>query len=293
MANYTAPGILGWIGLQKTGGAAASPTVGTTTYVPGIAYPSNPFNKAYPAVINKAGFQTVIVLGKKTPSIALQLPVKTTWFTAVNLNDIIGTNLDANSQTGKYAINVYDGSAVAYGNSTNGNRVYDVSRCAQITISQRSEGGPLACDLAWLSLYGDSEMGTPTSFAAPATDPGSLTDITKVSWNSTADQVRGFALTMLRGQGYVMYDDGTVYGTDLATGAFGGTLVMDQSPTASIIPSTAATIQIGSAGAGVQFALALSLDENHQPHTTALGNIRRTFTLYKTDGTNPCVMSAM
>jgi hypothetical protein len=284
--NY-APDFRGWVALVKTDGLA-EPANGTQTLIPATeAWPRNPLNRSRPGVINAAAYPSVEVPGKRTPSVRIATLAKPTWFTAGLLNSLINSLNAANGtyQTDGYAVglcNVFE------------TRVYDVCRCERIVIGQKTAGAPIDVTLDFRCIYGDSEAPSPTEFRTPSTDAGQLIGVSAIDWAGTADQVQSWKLTLSRVQRWIAYEDGTLYCAEVASGGFSASLVLVQSPTYNVSPTTAATLNLGSTGAGVGFSMLLSGDGDAQPQTLEFGRKQRTYTAIDLSaGGNPVTISAL
>jgi hypothetical protein len=269
---------LGYYVMKKTAGQS-SPSVGTQIYLPVMSVdPRNPVNNTYPGVVNRSAAPSVVVRGKKTPRIRVLSCLKASWATYVNLNSFIGGSpsyLDTTQfDTDQYGIGLYEP-------VMNVTRVFDGVRFSQMTVAYTAAGGPIGFALAGIGVYGDSEAASPTGFSAPTTDAGQLYNTADVTI-SGADQVRSMRIDILRGQGYMMYSDGTYYAAQTATGMIGGALTLEQSPTASTVPTSALTMQVGPASTGVQFVCNINLDDPVREFTTRFGTIVRSFTLIDT-----------
>lgn len=280
--NYS-PDWVGNVLLKQT-----SPSVGSQILIPSAHVLSrNPENKQRPEVVNAGAYPSVEALGKKTPTVRIVAYAKASWFTAALLNallnDLNTTNLTY--QTPGFAIGLI---------TPFESRVFDICRCEQVVISQQATGGPLTVTMDFKAVYGDSEAPTPTTFASASPDAGQLFNLSQVGFADTADQVRSWILTLMRVQKWVAFDDSTIYCADIASGGFGGTLVLEQSSTYNVSPTTAATINIGVTGAGVGFSMLLSYDGKNQPMTTDIGTKVRSFAAIDLSaGGNPVSVSAL
>lgn len=293
MSVHKSKDFLTWVAVQKTAGQA-TPTVGSQFSFPvGALQPRNPVNFTYPAVINSQGAPSVKVQGKKTPSVTIVgLPLKTSWWTgATGLNfvsDLIAAStsfLDSNNNSSEYAIGVGNSSTVI------GTQVYDGGKCMQMSLYETAPGGGVTLDMGFLARYGDSEASVPTTFSTPSTDAGSLIDVSNVDFNSTADGVESWRLTLMRPQAYTMYCDGTIYSDALQSGAFGGTFTLTQASLATTIPSTTVTIKIGTTPNGISLVLNMQLDERVYDRAPSLGVITRTYSLIKSTAGYPITIS--
>jgi hypothetical protein len=282
--NYS-PDWRGWIQLKKTAGSATNPAVATQFSIPAALWqPRNPQNKVRPDQVNAATYETVSTLGMKTPTSRIVAALKASWW-GINLVNMLVGNRDANFATDEFAVG---------GNNVFGTRVYDGCHCAMLQLSQNLMGGPVSMTMDAIGQYGDNEKGTPTSFSAPSVDPGQLLDVTKVGFGGTADLVVSWVLTLMVRCRWRPAVPGTQYSQGIAIGRLTGTFVIEQSPTHNTSPSTSATLAIGSAGAGVSFALSLDPDDDNQPQTTDEGTVIRTYTLADlAAGGNPAIATAM
>jgi hypothetical protein len=246
---------LGRIVMIKLAGAGPL-AVGAIVVIPyASAFPRNPKNNSYLTGVNSAGAVSGDVPGKKSPSLTLTTVVKTaSFFTAAFLNSLILAT-DANGDTDTWAILLDDKYLPL---------VYDGSKCAGVRLQQISQGGPMALSLAFVSVYGDSENpGTvfpATTFTATSVDAGQATDVSKITYGGTADLVAMLDLNLVRPQGHVFYDDGTLFPAGVASGIFAGSAEITQSLKFASSWGTSGTVKIGTVGAGVNIALLAKLD---------------------------------
>jgi hypothetical protein len=278
-------GARGSVILKKLAGSGIL-AVGTEILIPtAMVQPVNPKNNSYPGAINATDNESLKLLGNQTPAVSIRTFAKSSFLTANLLNSLL-FSADAAGNTDKYAIQI---------KSQFRTRQYNLCRCAQIVEQQSASGGAVILDLAFAAIYGDSDSNDPspaTFTTTPAPDGGSLIDKSQVKWNSTADQVKGHTLTLSRVQAPQFSDNGTLYAEEIASGPFSGSLMLTQSDTATTIPGSACTIQIGSAGAGVQFALNLNLDAPFTPQDFGFVMHNSGYKLFNS-GTVPVVITAL
>lgn len=275
---------------QFLGAVSIIDTVGSLTYtVPSAsASPRNPLNFGYPGLVNASGFPSTLVQGKKSPSITLSTVAKASWFTATFLNNLLFT-LDSDNNTRNHTVVLYDNSGIQYGvadSSHKGMRVYTGCRCTGVSLYQTAVGGPVGVDIGFAAITGESEDSTVNSTSAtiPSTSAGSLFNISQVAFSTSTAYVRSWRLNLVRGQGPQFYADGTLYANDIVSGMASGSLTVEQSPLGSDMGS-AQTITFSS---GPVFTLAFNKDESVQDFSIGLGNVMKAYTLFKSDGTNPC-----
>ncbi len=290
MAHQPQPkGSRGWVRMRKTAGQVASgPALDTYYSFPNtIAQPRNPDNLTFMPVVNVSAAPSVVVAGKKTPAVSLPgIPLKASFWSSIFANSLIGGSdawLDTAFNSDEYAVGVHNGDSL---------RVYDGCHCAQMALEQAAVGGPILMSLDFLAIYGDSEKGVPTTIVAPTVDPGTLHDVTKVDWNSTAEDVYRWRLVLQRAQGYQMVDDGTLYAASIESGNIGGLLTIWINPKSATIPTTSATLKIGGSG-GAAFALDLKRVELVQDVGPSLGMQVITYALFKAAGGYPVAITAI
>ena len=251
-------GYLGWVKLKKIGGQTSpGPALNTQTFIPTlITNPRNPLNFSYVPSVNAAQSPVNYVQGKRTPSVSFRALVKSSWFTNALISDLIGasTYLDTNNNNSVYSIGINMGN----GNAT---RVFDNFSCASITFHQEAQGGSIVAEFTFVGIYGDTEKSSPATFTTPTTDNGTMLDITKSSFNSTADAVYSWRMSLMRPQAYQFEADGTRYSDAIQAGMLGGTVQYVTSDLSTTVPTSSVTIQIGSVGAGVQFVSYINPDE--------------------------------
>ncbi len=288
MSANVSRGFLGAVLAQKLSGAGALAT-GTSAQqiIPVFSFePRDPENVSYPPMVNKLGFQSVTVLGKRTPSFNVVTAAKSNWFTSTWLNSLIVT-ADTNGDTDVFAFS--DDS------NTGTTRIYDSARCAALSISGRNGGGPIGVEMGFLCKTG---TGT-SSFATTSASIGALISGAAVDMGSgpSAAYVRGWRLNIIRGLNYDMWCDNTQYPDDTSSGMLGGTITLEMSPKATTFPSTStdAVIRVFSSIAATSALVTLTanvnLDEVYQSHVNALGNVVRTYTLLTRSTAAPIVIT--
>lgn len=272
---------LGWAAIKKLEGSGPIST-GTQVNIPAaLVSPRNPENISIGSVINAANYPTVSIRGKKAPVITVQAPIKANWFSANLLNSLV-MSLDSCYNTDLWS--------VAVAPDTGTPRVWDDCRCTSVSLSQDSVGGQINCTMQFVSIYGENEKTTPTTFIAPsAPSSGSLVDVAHVDFNSTADFVKSWSLILSRDQTYVYEIDGTYYAAGIASGMFGGSLTLTQSPRATTVPSTSFTVRIYTAGdvpSGTKVTIACTglLLDTIRDHTPGLGFYIRSYALVSMGG---------
>lgn len=294
--NVTHP-FLGKIVLQKISGSGPMIAAAKVLVPTAKASPSNPLNNSYPGAVNASAFPSLKVYGKRSASVGLTANVKASWLNATLIESLLLAT-DTAGQTDYFSVLLDD----------NYNpRSYDYSRCTHLSLYQSGSGGPVMCEMGFLTRFGDNELhwlianggvlpdgetvvDVPLSgYTGFAPDAGLLDDVSTVDFGSpsTASLVRSWRLNLLRGQGYADFQDGSPWPKDIATGMFGGTLMIEQSPVAgAIVPGTTMTIRlhtrfIGSVSypKGLSINLALSQDTQQMDEDISMGNMVRTYTL--------------
>jgi hypothetical protein len=285
MPVLAAKDYLGSCIIKKTGGGA-SPAIGTQYVIPSAQISAqNPINTSFPALI--AGDSSIrnAVLGKRTPNITISTMLKASFCSSALFNSLIMSS-DANKDTDEFVVILVDGE----GNV----RQYQNSRCAGISIAASGAGGPISIQFSFLSVKGDSD-GTPITYTAASIDPGYMTPVSGVDFNATADGVTGFSLSLLKAQGYQFFLDGTLFAANVVSGMFSGSLSIAQSPRATTVPSTGATIKLGVASSGIQISTALVLNAFQRNMSASLGSIANSYSLVDltTAGVGvPCVITS-
>jgi hypothetical protein len=289
VATQQPKGFLGYCSLLKTAGqTGAGPALwssGAPTYsFPiGLIMPRNPDNFSYPAVVNAQGAPSVKVQGKYTPTVTLQgIPLKSSFCVPLLFNDLIGgstSHLDTNNNSSEYTLVVHNGSSI---------REYQGSRCQMMSLYQTSEGGPILMDLQWLCKKGDQSTSGAT---APATDAGTLLDITKVTFASeNLTAVYNWRLTLMRPQGYNMQADGTLFSDDIQSGMIGGTFAYTTSPLSATILAAATAMTIASS-TPVTMTIQVNRDEPAEDVAPALGRKSFSYTLIKSTAGYPIAIA--
>ena len=124
---------LGYAVAKKISGAGPV-TVGTQVLIPfSLFATNNPTNVAYPLLVNVDASISNDVAGIRGAQIAIQAPVKSSWWSAALLNSWL-------SSTDFWAFGVSDGTTV---------RTIDQAQCAGITISTSASGGAPSVELAF------------------------------------------------------------------------------------------------------------------------------------------------
>jgi len=279
MPALVSKGFVGAVTLQKTGPASGGGplAVGTEQTVPVLEFdPRDPTNVRYPAIVNKAAFPTVSVVGKRTPSVNIRTALMS-WATANFLNSLI-LSTDANGDTDQFAVRDFNGSQT---------RIYDRLRCASLTLRGANGGGPIGLEFG--GPVTTAQGGTSfVSTAAPVT--GSLYTSAAIDFGATgavtADLVRRWQLTLTRSADYQSFCDNTLYAADTVSGPLTGTLRLEQSDLATKVPGASVTIRIfpavGASVPALTITAKLSSDEARLSHDTGFGNLVNLYTLIDT-----------
>lgn len=289
---------VGYVLMKKTAGGA-TPAVGTQLLIPVIAtQPRNPLNNQYPQGVNKSMFTTNLIKGTKTPSIAFQSYLKTSYVTPAFLTSLIDS-FDTNQDSDTWAIYLNDGTQSA----TWSNRIFDGCKCAAMQIAHSKAAGGTTIECAFLAQTASGS----TSFTLTGLNPdaGEFFNSSQVDYGglfnidgsglagSTADFVRGWRLNLMHGQAYNMYSNGTLDPAAVSSGKYGGTVQLEQTPLYAISPSSSFVVRIGPSGSPAVTATCLvNLDEDVYDVAGGFGTLLRTYTLYDNSaGGNPCVFS--
>jgi hypothetical protein len=294
----------------------------------------NPYNFAYPSAVNASSFPSQDVLGMRTPMVHLQACLKPRvaagngWSDADLFNSLINVYTNYNSDQFALAF-VDDRYTVTSGNLVNagtgfgaGIRIWDWARCESLTFSQDALGGPIMVSLAFKSRSGESNWSNDNTFgggtlytatntvsgeaypsapvfAALTTDAGQETNLSQVDFNGTLGDVRRWSLTLLRGQTYERYLDGTIYPSEISSKMFSGILEVHQNPRNATYVTGTGTLRINinsdktiSTGR-FRIDMKVNTDNNQLNQTTQAGNLVSTFSLIDlTSGGNPAAITA-
>lgn len=279
---------LGRIALKKLAGAGPI-AAGTQVTIPhASAQPRNPLNTTYLSGINSSGYASGDVAGKRTPSCTIATVVKASSFFSADLLNSLILATDSNGDTDVWAILLDD----LYSAD-----VYDGAKCAGVHLRQFAKGGPMALTLAFVSMYGDSEnpgtLFSNTTFSGSSGDAGPITDVTKVTYNGTADLVQSFSMDLIRPQSYIFYDDGTPFPAGIASGVFNGAMALTQSVKYALSWSTTGSVHIGQTGAGVAITADVSRKQDVRDFKGDSRTAVRTYQLYDSGGGRPVTVTAL
>lgn len=281
---------------------AIKPTGGSTFYLPAqMGRPRNPKNNSYLPCINMTSFPSIKVPGRKTPTIQIATYLKSSWafnatdasifFNAAMMN--LATDGNGDLCTKEYAIGLYEPTAAAW-------RVWDGCKLMLLGLSQDAIGGPLSVEMAFRAIYGESEKtGGATSFSLPSNpDGGNVTDVSQVVFKDgssvvTADQVKSWRLSKVRGQLAQDSINGTLYADAITSGQYSGVLTLEQGRLASVVPTTSCAWKIGVSGSGFMISTLLSLDEMITDMSPGFLNQANTWSLFDTSnvGGSPCIIT--
>lgn len=276
MSANTTKGFRGY-GIAKKAGGAGAWVLGTEVNFPAIRYvPRNPLNNQYLPMVNKTSHPSIVVIGKRTPSLTVHTAMKASFCTVANLNSLIFST-DSNGDSDEFAWLVNNGAA---------SRKFDGCRCAAMSISANAGGGPVGFELGFLAKTAEGA----TSFSgAGATDAGQLVNAAQIDFGSspTASLVKAWRLNVIRGQAYDFFFNGTYYPADTSSGMLGGTFQIEVSAASATVPSSSATIRLFT---GVPeslvlhstWTLLLNLDEDVEDVDTGFGTLIKTYTLIDT-----------
>lgn len=195
--------------------------------------------------------------GKSIVRASLTAPAHSSWFLQKNLNDWGGGAAGFLSSSPVSDTSTWDFSRYE---PVLGHRRYTGGKCESITVVYNANGGPVNVIMTWLAIY-QAEQGSPASFATPTRVTGKDYDTGDVS-STSLDLLRSFTWTMGRGQAPQNIADGTYLAAAISSHGIGGSLSVEQSPTASqgnqvavATGTLSGTIvfQIGPATTGVKF----------------------------------------
>jgi hypothetical protein len=223
-------------------------------------------NNHYPGVANVAAGSVATAKGKKLVQMHFSAPAHPTWFTFKTINDWIGGTagyLDSSLNTSQWDFDRYE--------PVQTDQRYSLGKCQHLSVSYNAAGGPIMVHSTWLALYG-ANYGTPATFTTPTRLTGqdyNTADVVSASF----DLIRSFVWTAGRAQIPQPYANGTNYHTIITSHAIGGTLAMEQSPTASqgnqiaVAETTltgTAVFQIGPTTTGVKFTNYVNRDDRRR-----------------------------
>jgi hypothetical protein len=252
------------------------------------ATPKNPTNSTLLAGINGRDFPAGVVAGKRSPTLAITAVVRAGIdFTADLINSLM-LSTDGYGDTDVWAVLLDD---------LNTQEVWDGARCTELQLKQAAKGGPVALRIGFACMYGESENpGTAfplTTFSAGTSAVGSATDVTKIAFGGGADLVSAFALDLRRQQTHIYYDDGTPFPSGISSGPLGGSVTLTQGVKRTASWDTAGSVNIGTAGAGVQLAFQLDLREDMRDFQAQSRVSVRTYQILSHDGSAPVTASAL
>lgn len=263
--------------LQLTGGSTAGDAIGTQYTIPTARVDTMwSENKASPGVINATSYESEEYVGMITGMVRLSFLAKTNSFLTANLLNELLWNLDSVYKTNQFAIK-QDDKFLA--------QVHDGAYCMGVTLTQAfdpvsAQPGPVSVSVDFKVLYPfNMKPGGATTFSGGSTDAGQITNCTQVDFGSspTADMVWAYTVTAGRVQRYVPGFNQTRFFNAMASGGFGGSVALVQSPSYDETFGTSGTIRIGQTGAGFAINFLTSHMESTQPYTTDIGTIVQTW----------------
>jgi hypothetical protein len=292
MSANTSKQFIGFVIGKKTAGTG-SPAIGTYVYIPITgSRPRDPENNTYAMGPNKTAFPSLKTYGKRTPSLEFSTLIKPSWASSVLFTSLIAS-FDANNDVDTWAWLLNDGTAAA----TWSNRVFDGCKGVGLKIAQSAQGGGIGLNFACVA---QSAQGvTSFSTATYVTDAGNTYDVSNIDYGgnftigglagsgTTADLVRGYSASVLRGGSYDFFFNGTLYPAATSSGMMGGMFQLEQSPLYSVSPGTSAIIRIGASSGGVvtpaiTATIKTSHDEDVLDLDAGFGDIFRGFTMIDT-----------
>lgn len=154
-------------------------------------------------------------------------PAHPSWFLQKQLNDWIG------GTAGFLAANTFNTSTWSFDRyePVLGHQRYTAGKCESIGIIYNAAGGAIGVSMSWLAIY-PAEEGSPDSFSTPTRLTGRDYDTGDVT-STSLDLLRSFTWTAGRAQAPQAIADGSYYLVDISSHSLGGTLSVEQSPTAS------------------------------------------------------------
>jgi len=260
---------LGSMTFQKDDGEVVNGyTVGASVIVPYTSCDVAELqNNVYPGVANVAAGATTTARGKKIVRMTMTAPAHSSWFLQKTINDWIG------GTAGFLAATTFDTSGWSFCRyePVLGNQRYTAGKCESISLSYNAAGGPINVSMSWLAIY-PAEEGSPDTFAAPTRVTGKDYDTGDVT-STSLDLLRSFTWTAGRAQAPQAIADNTYYLVKITSHSLGGTLSVEQSPTASggnQVAVAANTLngtivfQIGPSSTGVKFTCYVNRDSRRR-----------------------------
>ena len=294
--------------IMKTGGGGPLSTGVQRNMFLTDAMPSNPDNTQYIPVINASTYPSVVVANKKSPTVGIHTCLKpfngtsSGWCDANLLNSLINT--DTSNNTDRFAFAFLDEYET---------RLYDWMRCERLDFSGQASGGPVAVMMGFKGRWGDEDAPYGTTLSgsgevipsAPAfTYTGQVPDAGQVTPSVNVniiglDAVKGFSLSLVRGQSAQYYYDGGNGPSDIISTMFSGVLTVDQEPGADQQIATTGTVVfqfnpgLTSATGRFKITCLVKRDNRYKPQVTTLGNVTTTFSLFdQAAGGNPATIVA-
>lgn len=270
ITDYSSKDGLGQLVFKKAAGEVVNGYSLTTEI--GVAYTScdvvEAQNNTYPGVSNMSAGAVNSARGKKLVRMSCVAPAHSNWFLQKVLNDWIGGTAGflaaaPVADTSTWDFDRYD--------PVMGHRRYTGGKCEAISISYNAAGGPINVGMSWLAIY-PAEEGSPATFATPTRYTGKDYDTGNVT-STSLDLLRSFTWTAGRAQAPQAFASGTYYFTSISSHSLGGTLSIEQSPTASqgnqvavAADTLAGTIvfQIGPASTGVKITNYVNRDSGRR-----------------------------
>ena len=184
-------------------------------------------NNTYPGVANVSAGAVNSTRGKKLVSMSCVAPAHSSWFLQKTINDWIG------GTAGFLAATTFDTSTWDFDRyePVLGHQRYTGGKLQGISVSYNAAGGPINVGMQWLAIY-PAEEGAPATFATPTRVTGRDYDTGDVT-SSSLDLLRSFTWTAGRAQAPQPIADNTYFFTAITSHSLGGTLSVEQSPTAS------------------------------------------------------------
>ena len=291
----------GYVAVMKKSGTASVLATGSQINIPTVhTVPLNPDNNSFPGVIATSSYPSERVKGMKTPTVSITACYKPSWCTANLFNSLI--NIGTNNATDVFSIAFKDDNSGSL-------RIWDDAKCERLQFQQNAMGGPLMVTMDFKARFGDSEApygatdaatgsayGSAPAFATPGSvDSGELYGMADTVLTGLTT-VRAYTLTLMRGQAFLPYFNGTRYASQIATTMFSGGMSVDQDPGGTLISNTGtAVIAIGPAATAGSIVLTAAVvrDDNTYPFDISIGNLSSRYSLVSlSTGGNPASIVA-
>jgi hypothetical protein len=270
----------GYVSIKKTAGQTGGIYLasGAQIDIPVVmAEPVNPLNILRRETINRLSTLNQRMIAKRTPAARMVADMKS-WASASLMADWL-LSADANGNSSEFTLLFNDGSS----SLSLSDRQFQGAKLVNLAIAGSGVDPSIRMVMDYVAIKADSDVSSPTSFSAFTSDYGQTYGAQHINWgaSATATDVNAWSINLSRIQIPQFFSDGQLFASRITSGPVRGSVLLQQDPDATTVPTTGLTVRYGS-GSGAALSLVLDGDNVVYPLEAGpgvLGNVSRFYTL--------------